>query len=34
VILTGSLSVMAWLREPQTITCTFGDLGQCSVRFV
>ena len=33
VILTGSLSVMAWLLEPQTITCTFGDLGSCSVRF-
>jgi 2-oxopent-4-enoate/cis-2-oxohex-4-enoate hydratase len=34
VILTGSLSAMAWLREPQTITCSFGDLGQCSVQFV
>ena len=33
VILTGSLSVMAWLREPQTITCSFGDLGSCSVTF-
>jgi len=33
VILTGSLSTMAWLREPQTITCSFGDLGQCSVTF-
>jgi 2-oxopent-4-enoate/cis-2-oxohex-4-enoate hydratase len=33
VILTGSLSVMAWVREPQTITCTFGDLGSCSVTF-
>jgi len=33
VILTGSLSAMAWLREPQTITCSFSDLGACSVRF-
>lgn len=34
VILTGSLSVMAWLREPQTITCSFGGLGSCTVSFV
>ena len=34
VILTGSLSVMAWLREPQTITCEFGGLGSCTVTFV
>jgi 2-oxopent-4-enoate/cis-2-oxohex-4-enoate hydratase len=34
VILTGSLSVMAWLKEPQTITCEFGGLGSCTVTFV
>ena len=34
VILTGSLSVMAWVREPQTITCEFGGLGSCTVTFV
>lgn len=34
VILTGSLSVMAWLKEPQTITCEFGGLGSCAVTFV
>ena len=28
VILTGSLTLMAWLKEPQTITCEFGGLGQ------
>lgn len=33
VILSGSLSVMAWIREPQTITCEFGDLGSCTVHF-
>lgn len=33
VILTGSLSVMAWVRGPQTITCEFGDLGSCTVTF-
>ena len=33
VILTGSLSVMAWLKGPQTITCEFGGLGSCSVTF-
>jgi 2-oxopent-4-enoate/cis-2-oxohex-4-enoate hydratase len=33
VILTGSLSVMAWVRDPQTITCEFGGLGSCSVTF-
>lgn len=34
VILSGSLSVMAWLKEPQTITCEFGGLGSCAVTFV
>ena len=33
VILTGSLSVMAWVKSPQTITCEFGGLGSCSVTF-
>jgi 2-oxopent-4-enoate/cis-2-oxohex-4-enoate hydratase len=33
VILTGSLSVMAWVKGPQTITCEFGGLGSCSVTF-
>ncbi len=33
VILTGSLTVMAWVKEPQTITCEFGGLGRCSVTF-
>jgi 2-oxopent-4-enoate/cis-2-oxohex-4-enoate hydratase len=33
VILTGSLSVMAWVKGPQTITCEFGGLGSCSVSF-
>ncbi len=32
-ILTGSLSVMAPLSEPQTISCSFGDLGTCTVTF-
>jgi 2-oxopent-4-enoate/cis-2-oxohex-4-enoate hydratase len=33
VILTGSLSVMAWVKGPQTITCEFGGLGSCTVTF-
>ena len=33
VILTGSLSTMAWVKEPQTITCEFGGLGSCTVTF-
>ena len=33
VILTGSLSIMAWVKDPQTITCEFGGLGSCSVTF-
>jgi 2-oxopent-4-enoate/cis-2-oxohex-4-enoate hydratase len=33
IILSGSLTVMAWLKEPQTITCAFGDLGSCTVTF-
>jgi 2-oxopent-4-enoate/cis-2-oxohex-4-enoate hydratase len=33
VILTGSLSGMAWVKGPQTITCEFGGLGSCSVTF-
>ena len=33
VILTGSLSIMAWIKGPQTITCEFGGLGSCSVTF-
>lgn len=33
VILTGSLTVMAWVKGPQTITCEFGGLGSCSVTF-
>jgi 2-oxopent-4-enoate/cis-2-oxohex-4-enoate hydratase len=33
VILTGSLTVMAWVKEPQTITCEFGGLGRCTVTF-
>ena len=33
VILTGSLSMMAWVKDPQTITCEFGGLGSCSVTF-
>jgi 2-oxopent-4-enoate/cis-2-oxohex-4-enoate hydratase len=33
VILTGSLSVMAWIKEPQTITCEFGGLGSCTINF-
>jgi len=34
VILTGSLTVMAWVKGPQTITCEFGGLGSCTVTFV
>jgi 2-oxopent-4-enoate/cis-2-oxohex-4-enoate hydratase len=34
VILSGSLSVMAWVKDPQSITCEFGDLGSCTVHFV
>lgn len=33
VILTGSLSIMAWVKGPQTITCEFGGLGSCTVTF-
>jgi 2-oxopent-4-enoate/cis-2-oxohex-4-enoate hydratase len=33
VILSGSLSVMSWIKEPQRITCEFGDLGTCTVNF-
>lgn len=33
VILSGSLTTMAWLKEPQTITCEFGGLGSCTVTF-
>jgi 2-oxopent-4-enoate/cis-2-oxohex-4-enoate hydratase len=33
VILTGSLSIMVWVKGPQTITCEFGGLGSCSVTF-
>jgi 2-oxopent-4-enoate/cis-2-oxohex-4-enoate hydratase len=33
VILTGSLSGMAWVKAPQTITCEFGGLGSCTVTF-
>jgi 2-oxopent-4-enoate/cis-2-oxohex-4-enoate hydratase len=33
VVLSGSLTVMAWLKEPQTITCSFGGLGSCTVTF-
>ena len=33
VILSGSLTTMAWLKEPQTITCAFGGLGSCTVTF-
>ncbi len=33
VILSGSLSVMAWVREPQSITCEFGGLGTCTINF-
>ena len=33
VILSGSLTTMAWLKEPQTITCAFGGLGSCTVSF-
>ncbi len=33
VILSGSLSVMAWIKGPQTITCEFGDLGSCTINF-
>ena len=33
VILSGSLSVMAWIKEPATFTCEFGDVGACSVSF-
>jgi 2-oxopent-4-enoate/cis-2-oxohex-4-enoate hydratase len=33
VILTGSLSVMVWVKGPQTITCEFGELGSCTVTF-
>ncbi|HEY7626776.1 MAG TPA: 2-oxopent-4-enoate hydratase [Ilumatobacteraceae bacterium] len=33
VVLSGSLTVMAWLKEPQTITCAFGGLGSCTVTF-
>ncbi|MEY2444213.1 MAG: 2-oxopent-4-enoate/cis-2-oxohex-4-enoate hydratase [Ilumatobacteraceae bacterium] len=34
IILSGSLTVMAWVKEPQTITCEFGGLGSCTVTFV
>ena len=34
VILSGSLTVMAWVKEPQTITVEFGGLGSCTVTFV
>jgi 2-oxopent-4-enoate/cis-2-oxohex-4-enoate hydratase len=33
VILSGSLTVMAWVREPQTIVVEFGDLGSCTINF-
>jgi 2-oxopent-4-enoate/cis-2-oxohex-4-enoate hydratase len=33
VILSGSLAAMAWVKGPQTITCAFGGLGSCTVRF-
>jgi 2-oxopent-4-enoate/cis-2-oxohex-4-enoate hydratase len=33
VVLSGSLTIMAWVKEPQTITCEFGDLGSCTVTF-
>ena len=33
VILTGSLSIMVWVKGPQTITCEFGGLGSCTVSF-
>ncbi len=34
VILSGSLSTMAWVKSPTTITCEFSDLGSCTVSFV
>ncbi len=34
MILSGSLTVMAWVKEPQTITVEFGGLGSCTVTFV
>ena len=33
VILSGSLASMAWVKDPQTITCEFGGLGSCTVTF-
>lgn len=33
VVLSGSLTVMAWVKGPQTITCEFGGLGSCTVTF-
>lgn len=33
VILSGSLTVMAWVKGPQTIVCEFGDLGSCTINF-
>jgi 2-oxopent-4-enoate/cis-2-oxohex-4-enoate hydratase len=32
-ILSGSLTTMAWVKSPQTITCEFGDLGSCTINF-
>jgi 2-oxopent-4-enoate/cis-2-oxohex-4-enoate hydratase len=34
VILSGSLSSMIPVTGPSSLTCTFGDLGSCSVTFV
>jgi 2-oxopent-4-enoate/cis-2-oxohex-4-enoate hydratase len=33
VILSGSLAGMAWIKDPMSITCSFGDLGACTVHF-
>ncbi len=33
VILSGSLAAMAWVKGPTSITCEFGDLGNCNVTF-
>ncbi len=33
VILSGSLSVMAWIKSPTTFIAEFGDLGRCSITF-
>ena len=33
IILSGSLSVMAWIKEPTTFTCEFGSMGSCTVSF-